>query len=326
MPASAGQNFVIAYRLTPWEAVNRLVQEWCPEGFELLTVPASAPPEQVRVAVSRADFLLGFWSLTEDDFRAARNLKLIQLMSAGYDRIDLDLAARYGVPVANNGGGNAIAVAEHTILLMLAVYRRLVYHHLNVKAGRWRVDTNDLYELWHKRVGIVGLGNIGRQVARRLRAFESEVVYYDIRRPDPETEAELGVTFAPFEELLQTSDIVTLHVPLTRLTRHMIGARELAMMKPTAVLINTSRGAVVDEQALYEALRSGQIMAAGLDVLELEPPDPSNPLFTLENVVLTPHIAGPTVDGWPRILANCYANIQRVARGEPPLFLAEKYE
>jgi glyoxylate reductase/D-3-phosphoglycerate dehydrogenase len=326
MPASAGRNFLIAYRLTPWEAVNRLVQEWCPEGFELLTVPAGASPEQVRDAVSQADFLLGFWSLNEDDFRAARNLKLIQLMSAGYDRIDLDLAARYGVPVANNGGGNAIAVAEHTILLMLAVYRRLVYHHLNVKAGRWRVDTNDLYELWRKRVGIVGLGNIGRQVAKRLRTFESEVVYYDIRRPDPETEAGLGATFVPFEELLQTSDIVTLHVPLTRLTRHMIGARELAMMKPTAVLINTSRGAVVDEQALYEALRSGQIMAAGLDVLELEPPDPSNPLLTLENVVLTPHIAGPTVDGWPRILANCYANIQRVARGEPPLFLAEKYE
>jgi phosphoglycerate dehydrogenase-like enzyme len=217
-----------------------------------------------------------------------------------------------------------VAVAEHTILLILAVYRKLVAFHQNVAAGRWHQGlprTVDIFELEGKTVGLVGLGNIGQQVARRLRAFDATVIYYDTLRRRPEEEAHLGVRYVPFETLLETADVVSLHVPLNEHTRNMIDAKALARMQPKAVLINTCRGEVVQEEALIEALRQGRLLGAGLDTQAQEPPVPSNPLLTLPNVTLTPHSAGPTVDSFRKRFHNGYANIQRVAGDQPPLWV-----
>jgi phosphoglycerate dehydrogenase-like enzyme len=179
----------------------------------------------------------------------------------------------------------------------------------------------DIYELEGKTVGLVGLGNIGRQVARRVKAFDAQVIYYDVFRTDPQEERELGVQYVPLETLLATADIVSLHVPLNESTRHMIDAQALGHMKPTAIIINTCRGEVIDEQALIEALQQRRILAAGLDTQAKEPADPNNPLLRLPNVTLTPHSAGPTVDSFRKRFQNGYANIERVARGQPPLWI-----
>jgi phosphoglycerate dehydrogenase-like enzyme len=228
------------------------------------------------------------------------------------------------VPVANNGGANAIAVAEHTILLMLAVLKQLVRFHLDVVAGRWRPPASSespVYELSGRMVGVVGLGNIGKKVARRVAAFDARVQYYDIVRLSEAEEDALGVRFVLLSELLRTSDIVSLHVPLTDATRRMIGASELGLMKPGAILVNTCRGPVVDEEALYQALKERRLAGAGLDVLVDEPPPKDHPLFSLPSVTLTPHSAGPTWENWTARFRNGFDNIERVAAGRRPLWV-----
>ena len=209
-------------------------------------------------------------------------------------------------------------------MLMLAVFRKLTTLHQNVVAGRWHGGvprTVDMYELAGKTVGLVGLGNIGQQVARRVRAFDATVIYHDAFRRSGAEEEQLGVTYVPLETLLETADVVSLHVPLNHDTRDMIDANAVGRMKSSAILINTCRGEVVDETALFDALQSGRILAAGLDTLAQEPTDPSNPLLALPNVTLTPHSAGPTVDSFRKRFHNGYANIQRVASGRPPLWV-----
>jgi phosphoglycerate dehydrogenase-like enzyme len=167
----------------------------------------------------------------------------------------------------------------------------------------------------------VGLGTIGKKVVRRAAAFGMRILYYDIARLTEEAEDALGVRFVLFPELLRTADIVTLHVPLNAVTRNLISTRELGMMQPHAVLINTCRGPVVDENALQVALTSGRIAAAGLDVMVEEPPLANHPLFALENVTFTPHMAGPTWDNWAKAFRNAFDNVQRVARGDRPLWV-----
>jgi phosphoglycerate dehydrogenase-like enzyme len=295
-----------------------------PAGFEMVVVDAGTP--EFTAALPDAEYYVGFprTEMTNDFFKAAPRLKLIQLISAGYDRLDVEAARRAGVPVANNGGANSVAVAEHTLLLMLAVYRKLSWHHANVVTGKWRVgdfSSHRLYELEGKTLGIVGLGRIGKKVARRAAAFGVRVQYYDIVRLSEDAEDALGVRFVLFPELLRTSDIVSLHVPLNAVTRKLISTRELAMMKPSAVLINTCRGPVVDETALHQALTTGRLAAAGLDVMVEEPPLANHPLFALENVTFTPHMAGPTWENWGKAFRNAFDNVQRVARGERPLWV-----
>ena len=178
-----------------------------------------------------------------------------------------------------------------------------------------------MYELHDKTLGIVGLGTIGKKVARLARAFGMKVVYTDIRRLTEDEEDAIGVKFRLLKELLRTSDFVSLNVPLNASTKHMIGAAELALMKPTAILVNTCRGPVIDEVALTRTLSEGKIFGAGLDVFDQEPPPANNPLLQLDNVVLTAHFAGPTSDNHIARFRNAYDNIQRMVRGEPPLWV-----
>jgi phosphoglycerate dehydrogenase-like enzyme len=252
---------------------------------------------EYQAALAEAEYLVGFVDMLVNDalYRAAPKLKLIQLLSAGYDRADIAAARRAKVPVANNGGANAVAVSEHALMLMLAVSRQLIRLHSNVVAGRWRGNaTPRIHELRDRTLGIVGLGTIGKKTARLAAAFGMRVQYYDIARLTEDAEDTLGVRFRLLREMLRTSDIVSLHVPLNTSTRHMIGGAELALVQPSAILINTSRGSVVDEIALQDALANKRLAGAGLDVFAEEPPPADHPLFKLDNVVLTAHLAGPT--------------------------------
>jgi phosphoglycerate dehydrogenase-like enzyme len=292
-----------------------------PKGFELVRSKNSRA--EIMPLLAETEYLIGLGEGWMDDafYAAAPKLRLVQLLSAGYDRCNLEAAIRAGVPICNNGGANSIAVAEHAIMLMLAVSRRLIWQHTNVAGGRWR--SNDwqekhVYEVEGKTLGIIGFGTIGRKVARLARAFGMNILYYDIARLTEAEEDALGVRFRLMDEVLAQSDIVTLHTPLLPSTRHMMGAREFALMKPAAFLINTSRGPVVDEVALTGALAAGVIAGAGLDVFDSEPPPTDNPLFAQENVVLTAHLAGPTWENRSKRFRNAFDNVQRIARGGRP--------
>jgi phosphoglycerate dehydrogenase-like enzyme len=326
----AEQTIVFAQGIEMPPDILDLVRQMKPAGFTLHMLPPSAGAEEIAAAIREAEYLTGFpRSLPDEAYAEAKRLKLLQVLSAGYDYVNIAGARKARIPICSNGGANSVAVAEHAIMLMLAVYRKLVAFHQNVVGGRWHQGiprTVDIYELEGKTVGLVGLGNIGRQVARRVKAFDAEVIYYDAVRRSPQEEKELGVQYAPFDTLLETADVVSLHVPLNESTRHMIDAQALGHMKPSAIVINTCRGEVIDEQALIDALQQRRILAAGLDTQAKEPPDPNNPLLTLPNVTLTPHSAGPTVDSYRKRFHNGYANIERVARGQPPLWVVPEMQ
>jgi phosphoglycerate dehydrogenase-like enzyme len=305
-------------------AIMEVARAMVPPGFEMTEVDHGTP--EFYEALHDAEFYLGFphAGMGNEFFRTGSKLRLVQLVTAGYDRLDVEAARKAGVPIANCGGSNAVSVAEHTIMLMLAVMKKLVWQHINVTAGKWRVGDfaqTRFYEVEGKTLGIVGLGNIGKKVARRAAGFDMKIQYHDILRLTEDQEDALGVRFVLFTELLRTSDVISLHVPLNETTRNLMSAREFAMAKPGAILINTCRGPVVDEHALYAALTSGALAAAGLDVMVQEPPQPTHPLFTLDNVTLTPHAAGPTWESWGKAFRNGFDNIQRVAAGAQPLWV-----
>lgn len=299
-----------------------LLTQYAPADYDVITAPLDLPaPDQVSL-VRDADFLILFPGvISPEALAAAEHVKLIQLVSAGFDALDIKRCRAMGIPVANNGGTNSLDVAEHTIALILGWYRRMVEMDRNVRTGNWyAIDSGaTTYTIAGKTVGIVGLGNIGRKAARLLRAFGATLLYSDAFPAPAEVEQELGVTRVELDDLVRRADVVTLHTPLNAQTRGLIGATQLAAMKPTALLVNTCRGPVVDETALIAALRAGQIAGAALDVLAQEPPAADNPLFTMPNVLLTPHTAGVTRDTWARRGEFIFANLERVRRGDAPL-------
>ncbi len=297
------------------------VLSYAPDGYEIVVLGKSSTEEN-RISEARsADFLICYGNNPSDDvLRSMERCRLVQTLAAGYDSMNLDLITKLGIPLANNGGANSWAVSDQAILLILAIYKQLLACNTSTRSGRWLepITGQNTFELANKKVGILGIGNIGKQVAKRVQAFDSEVQYHDMNRLDEATEKELNVSYVSLDELFETSDIVTCHTPLTKETRHIVNSRRLSMMKSSAILINTSRGPVVDEMALISALMEGEIAAAGLDVFEKEPVDPDNPLLKMDNVVATPHMAGTTWDTWSRRAKFAFQNMERVRRGESP--------
>jgi len=315
--------FLHSKRSVPQEIIE-LAQKKVPAGFSLELLDQTTKTAEKIKHFAEADYILGYpGDMSEEEIRAAKKCRLLQLISAGYDRILMPVWRELKVPVASNGGANAIAVAEHAMLLMLAVSKWLPHSHMALRQGEWlgHAKVLQMFELRGKTVGIVGFGHIGREVARCLLGFQTTTLYYDVARASPAVEQEFKARSVSLEELLRQSDLVTVHTPLLPQTRGLIGAAQLALMKPTAIFINTSRGPIVDEAALYEALKAKRIMGAGLDVFAQEPVDPQNPLLQLENVVITPHNAGATYDTWFRRLDFAFSNIARVARGEAPTYV-----
>jgi phosphoglycerate dehydrogenase-like enzyme len=293
-----------------------------PADIECVFVSDSAPDEEKIEGLKDADAIIigaPAANITVDILRHCPNVKLVQSILAGYDRIDVKGMSELGVPFANNGGSNAVPVAEHALGLMLALGRGIVRGARSARDRRWNEGTRGVptWELSGKRVGIVGLGPIGRAMARLLLGFGGETVYYKRTPAPPELESELRVRYVPLDELMSTSDAISVHLALTPETQKLIGAREIGLMKQTAFIVNTSRGAVIDEPALYEALRDGRIAGAGLDVLEKEPTPEDNPLLDLDNVIITPHQSGISRESGPRSARFAVENARRAVLGEP---------
>ena len=247
---------------------------------------------------------------TADVLRAAVDLRVIARVGVGVDSIDLDAASEHGVQVATTPGANEHAVADHAVGLMLALLRRVPELDRDVRRGGWhRTGTHTPRQLTGATVGLVGYGHIGRRVAARLRGFDVELLVHDpalpAGGPEPST---------PLDDLLHRSDVVSLHCPLTASTRHLIDARALGLMRPDAVLVNTSRGGVVDEPALVAALRARSIAGAALDVFEGEPPAGS-PLLELDNVVVSPHNAGLSTTSVAEMTRRATQAVLAVAAG-----------
>ena len=250
---------------------------------------------------------------------AGEDLKVIANMAVGYDNVDVEASAKRGIVVTNTPGVLDETTADVAFMLLLAAARRLGEGERLLRAGRWEWwGPKQLMgrDVWGKRLGIVGFGRIGQAVARRARGFGMEVLYHNRSRKE-EAEQELGARYVEFDELLETVDFVSVHTPITDETHHLIGPKELGRMKRTAVLVNTSRGPVVDEAALADALAAGRIFAAGLDVYE-EEPKVHPKLLELENVVLAPHIGSASVETRDRMAALAAENLAAVLRGEDP--------
>ena len=311
------------------EALIEEVVSYSPPDYEVVVLDKSSTEEQRINEVRDADFLLCYGQDPSDEvIKSLEKCRLVQLLAAGYDRMNLDLLAELEIPCANNGGANSWAVADQAVLLMLAIYKQLLASDNSTREGRWAepITGQNTFEMADKKVGILGIGNIGRQVAKRVQGFDAKVQYFDLYPLDERTAEELNVTYVSLDELFSTSDIISCHTPLTNDTKHIVNSNTLSLMKPTSILINTSRGPVVDEEALISALQSGVIAAAGLDVFEKEPVSPDNPLLKMDNVVATPHMAGTTWDTWARRANFGFENMERIRNGEAPQAVVKNFD
>lgn len=289
-------------------------------GFELVTL--DTPDEAERLAkLADADAVIcASEKFTPARVAAAKKIKIAHHQGVGFhDTVAWrDLAAR-DIPLALTPGGTAIGVSEHALLMMLGGMKHLAWLDSETRAGKWHINTirHATYQLHGKTVGIIGIGRIGSALAKLLKPFDVKIWYHDlITLPDAQADA-LGVTKTSLEHLLAQSDIVSIHVPLTPLTKDMIDARALARMKPTALLVNTARGGIVNEDALVAALKSGRLNAAALDVFEHEPPAKDHPIFALPNVIVTPHVSAGTRDAFVTKLDFVFRNLEAFFEGRP---------
>lgn len=299
-------------------AILETIKQALPEGWRLSEAPEMTTKGRT-IALAEADMTFMMAArMTPDLLDAAPRLKFIQKMGAGVDNIDLDHCRAAGITVARLQAGNAIPVAEHTIMMILAATRQLITLDARTRAGHWDKEAarGANRHLTGKVVGIIGLGAIGRRVARMLAGFEVTTIYCD-PIPAPETmAAELGLRRVDLDAVIEHADIITLHVPLKSDTRGFINAERIAAMKPDAVLINCARGGLVDETALAAALAEGRLFGAGLDAFSAEPPGDS-PLLALENTVVSPHCAGATLDNFASIVARAIDNAEAYLADRP---------
>lgn len=277
--------------------------------------------DQKEILLAQAQYLItAAFPITRQLMEKAPNVKLIQKTGAGVDNIDLEAAAELGIMVSSTPGANSNSVAEMTIGMILCLYRKLHFLDRETKQGKWLMFEHRpfMFEIRDKTHGIIGMGNIGREVAKLSKAFGTKIIYYDAYRISEDREKELGIVYAPLNELLANADIVSVHVPLLPETRNLIGQEQLKLMKANAVLINVARGNIVDEQALAEAIKNGVLLGAALDTFASEPVNKDNPLFQFDNVLVTPHIAGGTCDVLKTVLYLSFQNIKKVESGALP--------
>ena len=295
-----------------------IIKSAVPDGFELEMLE-SVSQQELEGKVKEAEYLLvsGRLKINRTVLGNAQNIKMIQRTGVGLDSIDLEYIRNHDIPFYVNKGVNAQSVAEHTILLMLASLRNLVEINENTKRGIWKKQAQGVctHELCGKTVGLIGMGAIGRKVAGMLKAFGVEVLYNDVSKMKQEDENALGIKFSTREEIIEKSDIISLHCPLTDDTRHMINDRAVNKMKNGVILINTARGGLIDEAALINGIKNGKIAGAGIDVYEKEPVDNSE-VLNLQNVITTPHIGGVTYDSFYQMMYQAMRNIEMFDKGQ----------
>ena len=290
------------------------------EKFEVRVSPDHSPATLVREIRDCSGLLVRTAPIPASVIEAAPDLKIIARHGVGYENIDMAAATRRRIPVAITADANALSVAEHVLVLMGALAKRILEYDGATRKGDWEIrNSYRAIDLNGKVLGILGMGRIGSLVCRKAKAaFDMEVLAYDPVVPHVAMERAGARVVGSIPELLRASDVVTVHTPLTPETKGLIGEAQFKLMRPTAFLINAARGPVVDEQALFTALTEGRIAGAGLDVFDQEPPDPKSPLFTLPNVVLTPHSAGLTVECVIRMATGAARAIVDVLEGRRP--------
>jgi phosphoglycerate dehydrogenase-like enzyme len=303
--------------------VSQLSRQTDMSNVEVVTFPQRPTEEEARQAVIDATIIKTYPlgpRITRDILEAAKKLKLVLCASVGYDHIDLEAATELNISVANNPGWASTAVAEHTLMLTLMVLKSALYTYMKTVQSAWEPGEvtrflNDMRELRGKTLGIFGLGSIGKEVARLANAFGANVIYYSRGSLSEAEEKSLGVEYRTFEGLLEESDILSIHVPLTEETRGIIGEAEIAKMRDGSFLVNTARKEVVDETAVSEALKSRKLFGFGTDF------EPDFPLTGLDFIVMTPHIAGITSESLARNSRQIIDNLCRFLEGDKPLYL-----
>jgi D-3-phosphoglycerate dehydrogenase len=282
--------------------------------------PGSKEGDLLKI-VSKADGLItrGSIMVTREMMAASPQLKAIGVHGMGYDHVDIVAARELGKVVFNTPDALTVSVAEMTLALMLALTRRVVAADKAVRAGDWNRKYGDLIgiDLAGRTVGLIGLGRVGAAVARRLKAFDVGLLYYS-RTRRRELESYIGIEWAELDDLLSRSDVVSLHVPGTSETHHMIGPREFGLMKQGVLVVNMARGRVIDQEALLDALMTDRVAGAALDVFEVEPLDPAHPLTAMDNVILTPHLGASSLEGMQRMATQVAQGILGILDGKEP--------
>lgn len=305
----------------------KIIRSAVPSGFELIC-PESSERKELLDKAHYADYFLvsGRQKIDRELIGKAVRLKMIQRTGVGTDMIDIGYTLEKGIPVYVNKGVNAHSVAEHTLLLMLASLRRLTSLDHELKSGIWKKQSNGIRtnELRHKTLGLIGMGKIGQEVAALLKPFNCRILYYDMVRLDAETENALAIEYSDINTLFIESRLISLHCPLTDDTRCIINKKSIALMRDDAVLINTARGGLVDQAALYDALANNKIGAAALDVYMDEPVTANEKLLTLENVITTPHIGGITKESFFEMMHKAMDNIRLFSEGKTELIEDKK--
>jgi len=296
--------------------------------FKMVKVDKDLSLEEKCELVKDADIILSdplhFNPIPRTIIESAKKLKLIQCYTIGFDDIDIDAAREQGIPVANSAGILSKPIAEYTIMAALYLIKSIEYAYSEIKNGNWvqqqlMTPPEQPLEFGSSTLGIIGCGSIGQEVARQAGVFGTRILYHNRRRLPETVEQRLGLEYSSFKDILRFSDVLSINVPLTGETRGMIGADEIKLMKKGAVLINTARGGIVDEQALADALISGHLRGAAVDVFENELNVGSCPLIGLENVILTPHSSALSPETMKRVPPKVMENLNRIYEGKPPL-------
>lgn len=304
------------------EPINKMGVEYLKKrDVNVIELLPGSTGETLAEHIAEADGLItrGSISIIRELMEASPRLKVVGVHGIGCDHVDLEAAKELGKVVCNTPDALTVTVAEMAFSLTVAMLRRVVAADKAVRAGEWTRKYGDLIgvELAGKKVGIIGLGRIGAAFAKRVRAFDADVVYWS-RTRKPDLEEELGIEWREFYELLRESDIISLHVPATTETRHLMGVDEFEAVKDGVFLVDTARGKVVDEAALIDALRDGKARGAALDVFENEPLSPDSPLCRMDNMVLSPHLAASNVEGMQRMAMQAAEGVLKAIGGEMP--------
>ena len=296
-----------------------ILQSACPEGFTVKTLDEASHEQLVKEAVDADYFLVsGRLPIDQAVLDNAPHLKMIQRTGVGTEMLDTEEIKKRGIPVYVNAGVNARSVAEHTLTLMLAALKRLPQINQQVHQGVWKKQQTGVttHELYGKKVGLVGMGHIGRLVASMLQPFGAKVIYTDVVRQSDEVEKNLSLTYCnSFQELLPQVDILSFHCPLTKENTDMLNRSTLALMKKGSIVVNTARGKLIHPEDLYEAVKSGHVRAAALDTHYEEPIKEEYKLAELENVILTPHIGGLSFEAFESMMVGAMENIVAFEQG-----------
>jgi lactate dehydrogenase-like 2-hydroxyacid dehydrogenase len=320
---------IVDFSTLPEELVTKIFEGHMDYSrFKMVKADKDLSLEEKCELVKEADIILSdpvhFNPIPRKIIESAKKLKLIQCYTIGFDDIDIEAAREQGIPVANSAGVLSKPIAEYTIMAALYLIKSIEYAYSELQNGNWvqqqlMTPPEQPLEFGSSTLGIIGCGSIGQEVARQAGVFGTRILYHNRSRLDETVERRLGLEYSSFKDILGSSDVLSINVPLTDETRGMIGAEEIALMKKGAVLINTARGGIVNEQALADALKSGHLRGAAVDVFENEQDIGVCPLIGLENVILTPHSSAISPETLKRVPPKVMENLNRIYDGKPPL-------